>query len=363
MDKLNAPSRLFYADFLRAIAIACVILIHNSSDQVEQYGEIPMSNWWAAAFFNGISRFCIPLFVMLSGAFLLKPGKEVSMKELFGKRLAKLFIPLLIWSVIYVVYNYYTGQVQGDEEDTIKKFSLPDTLYGFYKGPLMYHLWYLYMLIGIYLLYPFLNIFITGAGEKYLRYFLIIWLVVNCGLGIIEKINDSPVGIELNGFTGYLGYFLLGYYLNTFSFSRKRLRLSYLLCIFGFALSVLSPYLLQRLHVENVSEFTESDFTPDLILSVTGLFLLAKNSFHTINPNGIFGKMISAVSKESFGIYLVHVLVLDLLFTEERPYHDFLENLSPWAGIPLKALAVLLCAYLISWLIRQVPILRKITGG
>ena len=168
MERSIAPPRFFYADFLRALAVAAVIVMHNSSDLADQYGKVPMPDWWAGVFYNGISRFCIPVFVMLSGAFLLRPGKEVGMKELFFKRLARLCIPLLCWSIIYVAYNYYTGQAQGDEEDPVKKFNLPDTLYTFYKGPVIFHLWYLYMLIGIYLLYPFLNMrcIISHRGIK-----------------------------------------------------------------------------------------------------------------------------------------------------------------------------------------------------
>ena len=77
------PQRIFYADLLRFIAIFLVIILHCSSDYVSQYGEISNGNWWAGTAFNAISRVCIPVFVMLSGAFLLKPGKQIIFFLLF----------------------------------------------------------------------------------------------------------------------------------------------------------------------------------------------------------------------------------------------------------------------------------------
>ena len=98
-DQLNC--RVFYFDFLRALAIIAVVFIHFSADVAGQYRKIATPDWLSAAFYNGLTRGCVPLFVMLSGALLLNPDKTVSIKEVFSKRLPKLVIPLVVWSIIY----------------------------------------------------------------------------------------------------------------------------------------------------------------------------------------------------------------------------------------------------------------------
>ena len=158
------------------------------------------------------------------------------------------------------------------------------------------------MLVGIYLLYPIINFFITAAKEIHVRYFLIVWFVVNSVVGIADNIFDVNLGIELNFFTGYVGYFVLGYYLNTFTFTKQTVRNAYLLCIAGFLISILFPYVCTLFNFEGRHQLIESDFTPDIVLVVTGLFLWMKNKYYIVEKPSIATKIISDISKESFGI-------------------------------------------------------------
>ena len=81
--QLKNALRFFYADALRALAMFAVIILHNAADYDEQLGEIPKSYWWAGDVWNGLVRFCVPMFVLLSGALLLKAGKVVPAREVF----------------------------------------------------------------------------------------------------------------------------------------------------------------------------------------------------------------------------------------------------------------------------------------
>src|SRR6476619_5061675 len=108
MISTKPPQRVFYADMLRAISILAVIILHNAADYDDQLGDIPMSHWWSGVVWDGLVRFCVPMFVVLSGVFLLKAGKEVTYKEVFFKRLPKILIPLVFWSIVYVLYQNYS---------------------------------------------------------------------------------------------------------------------------------------------------------------------------------------------------------------------------------------------------------------
>jgi len=352
--------RAFFAEILRALAIFAVIILHNSADYGEQYGQIPMSHWWAGTIWDGLVRFCVPMFVMLSGAFLLKSGKEVSIKEVFTKRLPKIVIPLIAWSIIYVLYaSYHTDK-------GISGMDVKEQLKTFLEGPVIYHFWFLYMMIGIYLLYPIINLFITSAKKVHIEYFLIVWFLTNCIFATIEILFDLSIGIDLSFFTGYVGYFILGYYLYTYTFTQKQLNSAYLLGVAGFLLSALFPYLCILLNFENRGSLIESDFTIDIVLVEIALFLWFKNRTYNEDSTGVLKKSISEISKESFGIYLVHVLLMQALFENDLTLFPKFANMvgtwHPTWGIPLKALIILILSYAVTKLISQVPFIRKIVG-
>lgn len=296
------------------------------------------------------------MFVMLSGALLLKPGKIVTAKEIFYKRLPRILIPLVFWSIVYVLFDNYL------KHKTLAEIDVKQQIKVFYQGPVVFHLWYLYMLIGIYLLYPIINVFISAAEEIQVRYFLIIWFIANSVIGMVNIIFNLDTGIDLNFFTGYIGYFVIGYYLIHFTFTPEQLRKAYLLGILGFIISVLTPYLCVLLNFLNRSALVESDFTPDIILSVAGLFLFMKNRLHANQKSIIINKGVSEISKESFGIYLIHILVMKIVFSNDRSYAEKLQNLHTVWLIPFEAIIILIFSFTVIKLIRLVPYLKKVAG-
>lgn len=344
--------KLYFAEILRALAIFAVIILHNAADYEDQYGQIPLNNWWAGVTWNGLVRFCVPMFVLLSGAFLLKPGKEISISEVFYKRLPKIIIPLVFWSIAYILFEQYSKKNSLAGIDVLQQLKI------FYKGPVVYHLWFLYMMIGIYLLYPIINLFITAAKPIHILYFLIVWGVTNCILGLIEIHFSAPSGIDLSFFTGYVGYFVLGYYLFNHTFTEKQLKAAYVLAIASFFISIFFPYICILLNIENHSAIMENDFTPDILFVEIGLFLWFKNRSYKGSEN----RIITEISNESFGIYLIHVMVMQYIFSEKRSYMDAIDNLNPWWSIPVKSIVILIISFIIIKLIRQIPYLRRVAG-
>ena len=353
--KSDQIPRIFYADVLRFFAIIAVIMLHCSSDYVEQYGEISPGTWWAGAAYNGISRLCIPIFVMLSGAFLLKPAKMVTMKELFGKRLMKILVPLIFWSIIYIFWETPRTEEGWDG------FDIKETIQGFFQGPVVYHFWFLYMMVGIYLIYPVINAFIGIAKDIDLKYFLILCFITNTLVFITEKLWDWSLGIDLQAFTGYIGYFVLGYYLNTRKFSIIQFRWFAFFFILGILLAIIMPWLLYQYNEDLVADFTESDFTPEVILAASGLFVSVKYLLQNYRPKKWIFRIINGISMESFGIYLIHVLVMEFVFSENRSYSPGLLANPAW-GIPVQTIIILVVSYILVKLIRLVPVFNRVIG-
>ena len=345
--------RAFFADLLRVAATLAVILIHVSSDYVEQWSSLAPTDWWSANVYDALSRWCVPMFVALSGTFLLNPSKEVSLRTLFTKRLPRLVVPLVFWSVVYVCWNTYNAT------DDATPFDLAETLHTFYEGPVVYHFWYLYMLVGIYLFYPVLNTYLSSASEQSIKYFLLCCFATNTIFGAVELFTDASIGIDLSAFTGYVGYFVLGYYLYNRSFTAREITAAKVMLVLGGCISLVTPYLLFRIGFD-APKVIANDFTIDIVLEVIGLYVWTKSLREPTSERlkSIFGQM----SEASFGIYLIHVLLLEGLFQE-----DAILNLTPlhlplFATIGIEGIAIFSIGYAIVWLLRLITPLRWIVG-
>jgi surface polysaccharide O-acyltransferase-like enzyme len=350
-DVIPARPHYFYADILRVVAIYAVIVLHNATTFAGEFGQISLSNWMFAAGYYGLCRFCVPMFVLLSGSLLLRPDKDVTVKELFTKRLPKLVIPLIAWSVFYILFDHFF-----DKDIPTSGFLY--TIKAFYSGPLVFHFWFLYMMIGVYLAYPVINVFIRSASATQIQYFIAVWFVANSIIGTAEIAFEKPFGVELNYFTGYVGYFVLGYYLKTFPFSKKALRLFYALGIIAFIILTCSIIVMTEYHIPRTDDIMESDFTPELPFAVAGLFLYLKNRTFNfgIKPNW-WQTIVTSISTQSYGIYIVHVLIMQLLFDKAFLYTQF-GTLNLLIAIPLKALITLCLSYGLVRLLKLIPVLK-----
>lgn len=183
--------RLYWADLCRVIAIFAVILLHVSAKYF--YDMTPLDNWLISNFIDSSVRFCVPLFVMLSGALLLvRPfNSETEISSLI-KRCLKVALPFIVWSIIYL---FETGNT--------------NFLSVLYK-PSRYHLWFCYMILGLYLFYPLLK----GAYElikdrhDFCAYLFVVWVLFI----VFPTLFGSPVSdtFHLGKFILYSGYFLIG---------------------------------------------------------------------------------------------------------------------------------------------------------
>ncbi|MGL4522232.1 MAG: acyltransferase, partial [Bacilli bacterium] len=100
--------RVFYLDIVKVVAILAVIAIHVTAPFVVNLDTIGSGNWWFASFFNAGSRWAVPAFFMVSGALLLAPSRSKDEFKQLAKRLHRVVVPLIVWSIIYFAYKHYT---------------------------------------------------------------------------------------------------------------------------------------------------------------------------------------------------------------------------------------------------------------
>ena len=162
-DTKVSNGRLVYADILRVIATFAVIFIHVSAISMTS-DIIGTGEWMVMSVYNMLCRWAVPMFVMLSGMFLLDPLKKVTYKDIFFKYILRVLIALIVWGTFYNVIDLYG----------ITNISVPvlfDALYHTLCANTHYHLWFLYLIIGLYIMTPILRSFIKGASKKDIEYY------------------------------------------------------------------------------------------------------------------------------------------------------------------------------------------------
>lgn len=200
IDSAHARPRLYHIDILRMLACLFVVLMHSPIPSDNANGPFLV----ALGYFTAP---CIGLFFMVSG-YLLLPVKE-GYSEFIRHRFSKVIGPTLFWTAIYILFRIYKSSENFDLARSV--FSIPLSAQG--NGVL----WFMYTLVGLYLLAPILSAWLEKTSQKDLQIVLSLWGLTLC-YPILEQwidVNETNTGV-LYYFSGYAGYFLLGFYLKLY---------------------------------------------------------------------------------------------------------------------------------------------------
>lgn len=335
---------------LRLIAMFAVVVLHTASPLLSNFTGTKVGDWLIADSYNAIVRFAVPVFVMITGALLL--NREYELSDFLKKRLGRIILPFLFWSLVYVAYQWYI-EIIVFTNDPWKNIKL--VLHQLKTGS-SYHLWYVYLLIGLYLFIPVLSKFVRNATEKELSYFLVIWFItILIGKPYLNRLETS---VDLRYFSGYIGYLVLGYYLAYKQFQSNGVLLLPMAIVLFIACVVLitcGTYYLQ-LRDRELSTFFYEPIGPFVVLLSAGALLIAKYSAIKLNPT--FKKLIENAGKFTFGIYLSHALILNFLELMDINYKIF----TPILSIPLIAAACFLLSWLLIFIMSKLPVIKHIAG-
>src|SRR5512138_3524270 len=349
-DKTGKREFTAWVDLVRVAAIYLVVVVHVSGQLTNVWGQIPPDQWIIANVYGGIARICVPLFFMISG-YLLLPRSE-SLSDFYAKRIPKILIPLVVWSLIYL--GWYCGNHAG----TCTPGLIRDLL--LVKGA-YYHLWFLYTLLGIYLVMPVLRLMTQPSTDRKLLWYLIaLWLIFHPLLTLVHKFWNFSINLSAPLATGYTSYFVLGYLLGEITLSRTRVILSAVGWVIGTLGTIIGTYLLTRA-AGQFDGFFYDFVTVNVILASGAAFLLlrwlSEAKMFALPAVQAAARVLAA---STFGIYLVHVMVIEIL-SDWIPFlhmNSFMGN-AIWS-IPLVSTVVFLLSFLVVYLIQKVPILKSI---
>lgn len=343
--------RVVYFDYLRIAAIIAVVVLHVASSNW-YVTDVNSLQWNSFNIYDSLMRWGVPIFVMISGALFL--DREQSLSKLYKKNILRILIILIIWTIINSVWQLFTT-------DSINSFR--DFVTNLFTGP--YYLWFLYMLIGLYMVTPFLKRIVEN--KKTMRYFLllaflftflipeliqIVALKSELAAGLI---NDKLDMMRLFMVLGYTGYFVLGYYLSKTTVKGKAEVAIYILGILGAIFTIVSTALLSN--YKGVADaLFYNNLTVNVLSMSVAVFVLFKNHIHKACSRECGNRFWQLISRCSLGVYLVHLIVLESL---DLCFGLNSLSLNPIVSVPLVAGAVLVISYTISIAVYKIPKIGK----
>lgn len=334
---------LDWANLCRVVAIYGVVLLHSCGAFFYQYGAIPLGDWLSANFLDSIVRSSVPLFVMLSGALLLKPGIPPATTYNLARRIAKVLFPLLAWSLAYL---WLASRHSGTQLNFLSIL----------KQPAMYHLWFVYMIIGLYLLLPLFQLLFEAIRNRHdLQWYLLcVWLVITC-VPVYWPLPILAI-MQQTSLLSYGGYFILGAVIA--SSAPDRIPTSIWLLIF--LVSAFVTFGLTWHFSEQAGKPVETAyiyFSPNVFVSAVAAFIL----FTRVQISGRAAKVVRWISDRSFIIYFVHVLTL-----ESVRYNNFTLLIGQRTPVLITILMISIATFAISLivaaLIRLVPGSQRVFG-
>lgn len=328
-----------------------VIILHTAAPLLYRFNGNSDINWITGNIYDSLVRACVPLFFMISGFLLLEKSESTS--SFFRKRLNKILIPMIFWSVVFIVWRIYYENQNIDFFDTLLKTIL---------APSYYHLWFVYTLAGTYLAIPILRAFVSKASNINLLYLVAIWFFCVGILPLIEKLLATRSKYDIGMFTGYAGYLVLGSLLGRFIYSRKHAALAIASITCGVIITAYGTYSLTASKGAFVGTYYDYLF-PSIITTSAGWFVLFKYLLEDRKKpitETAFDKIIISFSSLSFGIYFVHAMYITLLKFGTLGIKSSALYGNPLLSIPITVILTLVLSYSTIWLFSKTPLLKKV---
>lgn len=356
MNKQNGSSDI-PVDLIRVVAISGVLLFHAIGYLATQtVNDVGVLQWWVVVnIYQCIGRIGVPLFIMLTGALLLTPSKkDENMSIFFKKRFSRVGLPFLFWGIIYFLYTVYIEH-QPLTQDLI--------INGILKGP-YFMFWYLYLLVGLYLLTPLLRVMIANFTDRLFKYLICLWLVGATLVPLIEFISGQSSYLQGILFLIPLctGYFIIGPYLVKIRIKRWILVVLAILCL---TLSTIVSYFTAGNGSDTMFYFI-GGASPLVVIATMAIFMLLNSYTKPENASCLEKpswqqRIMHTISENTLPIYLSHMIIIHLL----QNLSGFISNnhaLNPIIGVPLTAILTLLFALIIIIPLKKIPLLRKLVG-
>lgn len=343
-----------WLDSLRALAVIAVVIMHVATPALQMsYGK-NMSAWFAANFYMAATRFAIPLFLMIIGATLL--NRSYNLKTFYQKRFIRVLIPFIFWFFVYLIYRYYT--LPTPVPVGVKSTLLWATQL-FIEAGVSRHFWLVYMMLVIYLTVPLLSKIVRKIKPNMLVFLMAAWVLI---AGIVKDFDINMISwqgnhiLKLINYFTFAGYMVLGYYFYHVVYVSKNIRISaWILYVVTVFVAMGMSFFASKTDGElNTSIFHY--YSLNTIVQSAAIFMAFKKSE---SKNKAITTIKNSISDFSYGIYLIHILVLSLFHKNGL----FWTMTHPAISISLLSILTLAVSWSILFLLNKVPFIKFLTGN
>ena len=341
-----STQRKIYIDLIKSLAVIGVIVIHTSSSLVMfSSGSF---RWSAAMIYRSVFGASVPLFLMCSGALLLDPQKDMSLKKLYFHSLLRIIIAMLFWTSAYKFYHLISD---GNLSFSASVHALKEVILFNHE----FHFYYLHMIIAVYVFLPITRKFVLSAKKSDLIYFIVVWTVFGILMPTVMTFYPFTLIVGLvpqwmiNLTYSSVGYGILGYYLSVNKLSLKN---GIIMTVAG---SVATFFLTLIFSLKNGTFYEGflSGVSPNVFITGVGIYSVCMNTANHMSNK--IKDICKTLSSASFCIYLVHVFVIYLFAHIGFTYQTV--NMALY--VPAASLLNLLICLVLWRIIRCIPILNK----
>ncbi|OFI05819.1 inner membrane protein YiaH [Clostridium acetireducens DSM 10703] len=295
--------RIIEMDMARGLATLAVIIIHTSSMALYNNGNVQSLNYTLCLVLNQLTRFSVPLFVLLSGMGLTLSYKYKSYFSFLKHRLLKIWPYYIFWCVLYILFI------------TKDSFSAITIKYVF-TGKIYYHFYFVFLITQFYIIYPFFKRFFESKVGFVL---LLVFNAVILFSSFQYNFPNSTIHFwDKKNMLYWLFYFSFGCFLGKYFYkiNFKKGKILYIL------LFIFSTYIILKESISLSMYVKDIDYYTKFLRPSVFLYSLCFTLFiFSINFNKVLKSFLKYISKVSFDIYLVHPFILHYILMFYKKHH------------------------------------------
>jgi surface polysaccharide O-acyltransferase-like enzyme len=366
----HKPRRMNYGDAIRIFGTIAVVIGHVADLRLFSQHVLDR-DWWICNVWDGLTRWAVPVYIMLSGALLLDPARSEPPRDFYRKRLARLGVPLVFWTVFFMWFAVvYTGWKTWPVEWKLLAIGKPYD-----------HLHFIFRIAGLYFFTPMFRVWLRHTPRRMQWAAVIMALALSAGDSVMNAITNNEPSVFAR-FVPFIGYYLLGYMLRDTRVSKGAVAKCWAGFVATYVVLVLGTgWTVWKFHTPGTFlkgppslEMLQFDFlSPVRIAMAICAWLIFVNVFHQPWPKSEGArKFVGWWASTTLGVYLIHPMFREILYMRRiwipGLYEKWLshgwEPVWPniWLGIPLTATAVYLLSLAATGLIMKIPYVRRIAG-
>jgi len=279
---------------------------------------------------------------MISGALLLNPSKKEDLNIFYKKRLSRVFIPVIFWSLFFPITRCAVNC-----EPLTMKYLATNIL----SGKPHYHMWFLYMIMILYLFTPFLRKIVASSSRKEITILVVLVFAISALNAIADIVFPMESKLYINWFLPYISYYILGYLIqaNKRSYPVFALWSAFFVSV---VLTAVGCYAVGRKQGLDAGMYFYHNFSVTAIpMSISVIYILKS----WVRPIGsvALSRKISALT---LGVYLIHPIALKAVSNVDYGSLAFY----PAVSVPVVAVIVFALSLTAAWVIKRIPYLKRV---